>query len=41
VLVDQHGTGACHTGARTCFFRTPDDLVPDRVPDLASQDPTP
>ena len=22
VLVDQHGAGACHTGERTCFFRT-------------------
>jgi phosphoribosyl-AMP cyclohydrolase len=22
VLVDQHGKGACHTGERTCFFRT-------------------
>ncbi len=22
VLVDQHGRGACHTGARTCFYRT-------------------
>lgn len=22
VLVDQHGTGACHTGERTCFYRT-------------------
>jgi phosphoribosyl-AMP cyclohydrolase len=22
VLVDQHGRGACHTGARSCFFRT-------------------
>jgi phosphoribosyl-AMP cyclohydrolase len=22
VLVDQHGRGACHTGARTCFHRT-------------------
>lgn len=22
VLVDQHGSGACHTGARTCFYRT-------------------
>jgi len=22
VLVDQHGKGACHTGARSCFFRT-------------------
>jgi len=22
VLVDQHGAGACHTGARTCFYRT-------------------
>ena len=22
VLVDQHGRGACHTGERTCFFRT-------------------
>ena len=22
VLVDQHGRGACHTGARSCFHRT-------------------
>jgi phosphoribosyl-AMP cyclohydrolase len=22
VLVDQHGQGACHTGERTCFYRT-------------------
>ncbi|HEX3333840.1 MAG TPA: phosphoribosyl-AMP cyclohydrolase [Acidimicrobiales bacterium] len=22
VLVDQHGRGACHTGARSCFYRT-------------------
>ncbi len=22
VLVDQHGRGACHTGAHSCFFRT-------------------
>jgi phosphoribosyl-AMP cyclohydrolase len=22
VLVDQHGRGACHTGAWSCFFRT-------------------
>ena len=22
LLVDQHGRGACHTGARTCFYRT-------------------
>jgi phosphoribosyl-AMP cyclohydrolase len=22
VLVDQHGRGACHTGERTCFYRT-------------------
>jgi phosphoribosyl-AMP cyclohydrolase len=22
VLVDQHGKGACHTGARSCMFRT-------------------
>ena len=22
VLVDQHGPGACHTGERTCFYRT-------------------
>ena len=22
VMVDQHGRGACHTGARTCFYRT-------------------
>ena len=21
VLVDQHGRGACHTGARSCFYR--------------------
>jgi phosphoribosyl-AMP cyclohydrolase len=22
VLVDQHGCGACHTGERSCFYRT-------------------
>ena len=22
VLVDQQGSGACHTGERTCFYRT-------------------
>jgi len=22
VVVDQHGKGACHTGERTCFYRT-------------------
>jgi phosphoribosyl-AMP cyclohydrolase len=22
VLIDQHGKGACHTGARSCFYRT-------------------
>ena len=22
VLVDQHGKGACHTGERSCFYRT-------------------
>ena len=22
VLVDQHGRGACHTGERSCFYRT-------------------
>jgi phosphoribosyl-AMP cyclohydrolase len=22
VIVDQHGPGACHTGERTCFYRT-------------------
>jgi len=22
VMVDQHGRGACHTGAGTCFYRT-------------------
>ena len=22
VVVDQHGRGACHTGERTCFYRT-------------------
>lgn len=22
VLVKQHGSGACHTGERTCFYRT-------------------
>jgi phosphoribosyl-AMP cyclohydrolase len=25
--VDQHGDGACHTGARSCFFRSFTDLV--------------
>jgi len=29
VLVDQHGDGACHTGAPSCFFRTIDDLADD------------
>jgi phosphoribosyl-AMP cyclohydrolase len=22
LLIDQHGKGACHTGERTCFYRT-------------------
>jgi phosphoribosyl-AMP cyclohydrolase len=22
ILVDQHGKGACHTGERSCFYRT-------------------
>jgi phosphoribosyl-AMP cyclohydrolase len=22
IVVDQHGAGACHTGSRSCFFRT-------------------
>jgi phosphoribosyl-AMP cyclohydrolase len=22
VLIDQHGKGACHTGERSCFYRT-------------------
>lgn len=27
-LVDQHGSGACHTGERTCFFRSFGDKGP-------------
>ena len=27
-LVDQHGSGACHTGERTCFFRSFGDKDP-------------
>lgn len=30
-IVDQEGAGACHTGARSCFFRsfgTPEQLTP-------------
>jgi phosphoribosyl-AMP cyclohydrolase len=29
VRVDQHGSGACHTGERTCFYRT---LYPEPTP---------
>ncbi|HUZ11000.1 MAG TPA: phosphoribosyl-AMP cyclohydrolase [Acidimicrobiales bacterium] len=35
VVVDQHGRGACHTGERSCFFRTvgrgPGSPVADRA----------
>jgi phosphoribosyl-AMP cyclohydrolase len=27
VLVDQQGHGACHTGSRTCFFRSADEVA--------------
>lgn len=27
VLVDQQGSGACHTGSRTCFFRTAHEVA--------------
>ena len=37
VLVDQHGRGACHTGERSCFFRTvgtgPGTPVPEHSAD--------
>jgi phosphoribosyl-ATP pyrophosphohydrolase/phosphoribosyl-AMP cyclohydrolase len=33
VLVDQVGAGACHTGERTCFYRTLEGLVPSSVGD--------
>lgn len=40
VLVDQGDGVACHTGERSCFFRSLDDLVPgDAGPDPAH--PTP
>ena len=29
VVVDQEGAGACHTGQRTCFFRSFGDTPPD------------
>lgn len=32
VLVAQRGKGACHTGARTCFYRT---LTMEREPDVS------
>ncbi len=28
-VVDQEGKGACHTGARSCFFRNFSTLVPE------------
>lgn len=31
VLVDQKGSGACHTGERTCFYRTL-ELAPAAAP---------
>jgi phosphoribosyl-AMP cyclohydrolase len=36
VLVDQHGSGACHTGERTCFYRRlfPAPGVPAAAADL-------
>ncbi|MBF6554806.1 MAG: phosphoribosyl-AMP cyclohydrolase [Acidimicrobiales bacterium] len=30
VVVDQEGAGACHTGQRTCFFRSFGDTPPDQ-----------
>jgi phosphoribosyl-AMP cyclohydrolase len=30
VVVDQEGSGACHTGERSCFFRTFSVAYPDR-----------
>lgn len=35
VTVDQHGVGACHTGAVSCFFRSVDELTP--LPHRASE----
>jgi len=29
VVVDQEGSGACHTGARSCFFRSLPSAHPD------------
>ena len=29
VVVDQEGRGACHTGNRSCFFRSFGDVPPD------------
>lgn len=29
VIVDQQGDGACHTGARTCFYRTLEKTPPE------------
>jgi phosphoribosyl-AMP cyclohydrolase len=35
VLVDQQGSGACHTGERTCFYRT----LPLTPADATTTDP--
>ena len=32
VLVDQVGPGACHTGERSCFYRTLEGLTPGAAP---------
>lgn len=41
VRVEQRGKGACHTGARSCFFRTmPSRSVPSRaVPSVVGTEP--
>jgi phosphoribosyl-AMP cyclohydrolase len=33
VLVDQLGRGACHTGEKSCFFRSFGDIAPKRAAD--------
>jgi phosphoribosyl-AMP cyclohydrolase len=37
VLVDQQGGGACHTGERTCFYRTIALAAPDRPTDTVEE----
>ncbi len=33
IVVDQEGRGACHTGERTCFYRSFGPPAPGRSPD--------